>query len=65
MNDNLVEMLREKTEEADLNSILKSTLGGYSRKSVQEYITILRQQQSDMKLSFSVWFCMIRIFEST
>lgn len=53
MNDNLVEMLREKTEEADLNSILKSTLGGYSRKSVQAYITILRQQQSDMKLSFS------------
>ena len=36
MNDNLVKMLREKTEEADLDTILKTTFGGYSRKSVRD-----------------------------
>lgn len=53
MNDNLVKMLREKTEEADLDTILKPTLGGYSRKSVQEYISMMRQQQYDMQQSFA------------
>lgn len=53
MNDNLVKSLREKTGDADLDTILKTTLGGYSRKSVQEYITMMRQQQYDMQRSFS------------
>ena len=53
MNDNLVKTLREKTEEADLDTILKTTFGGYSRKSVREYISILRQQQYDLQQSFS------------
>ena len=35
MSDNLVKSLREKTEEADLDTILKTTLGGYTRKSVR------------------------------
>ncbi|MGN1025086.1 MAG: hypothetical protein ACI4P4_01650 [Faecousia sp.] len=53
MKDNLVEMLREKTEEANLDTILKTTFGGYSRKSVQEYIAMLRKHQNDMQQSFS------------
>ena len=53
MKDNLVEMLREKTEEANLDTILKTTFGGYSRKSVQEYIAMLRRCQNDMQQSFT------------
>ena len=53
MSDNLVKSLREKTEEADLGTILKTTLGGYTRKSVREYISLLRRQQYDMQQSFS------------
>ena len=53
MSDNLVKSLREKTEETDLDTILKTTLGGYTRKSVREYISILRRQQYDMQQSFS------------
>ena len=53
MSDNLVKSLREKTEEADLDTILKTTLGGYTRKSVREYISILRRLQYDMQQSFS------------
>ncbi len=53
MKDNLVEMLREKTEEANLDTILKTTFGGYSRKSVQEYIAMLRRHQNDMQQSFA------------
>ena len=53
MSDNLVKDLREKTEEADLDTILKTTLGGYNRKSVREYISMMRQQQYDMQQSFT------------
>lgn len=53
MSDNLVKTLREKTEEADLDTILKTTLGGYTRKSVREYIAILRRQLYDTQQSFS------------
>ena len=53
MSDNLVKSLREKTEEADLDTILKTTLGGYTRKSVREYISLLRRQQYDVQQSFS------------
>ena len=53
MSDNLVKTLREKTEEADLDTILKTTLGGYTRKSVREYVSMLRRQQYDLQQSFS------------
>ena len=53
MSDNLVKDLREKTEEADLDSILKVSLGGYNRKLVREYIAMMRQQQYDMQQSFA------------
>ncbi|MBR4991681.1 MAG: hypothetical protein IKY86_01660 [Clostridia bacterium] len=52
MSDNLVKTLREKTEEADLDTVLKTSFGGYTRKSVREYIAVLRQQQRDMQQSF-------------
>jgi len=50
---NVVEMLREKTEEADLNKYLKKTLGGYTKKSVLEYLNILRKQQQISQKTFS------------
>lgn len=53
MSDNLIKNLREKTEEADLDTILKTTLGGYTRKSVREYLSMLRQQQYDLQQSFA------------
>lgn len=53
MNDNLVKTLREKTEGADLDTILKTALFGYSRKSVREYVSMMRRQQYDMQRSFS------------
>lgn len=52
MSENLVKTLREKTEEADLDTVLKTAFGGYTRKSVREYIAVLRQQQHDMQQSF-------------
>ncbi len=53
MNENLVKSLREKTEEADLDTILKKSLGGYSRQSVREYVSMMRRQQYDMQQSFA------------
>ena len=53
VSDNFVKALREKTEESDLDNILKPTFGGYSRKSVREYIAMMRRQQYDMQQSFS------------
>ena len=42
---NVVELLREKTGETDLKQCLKSTLGGFSKRSVMNYLTLLRAQQ--------------------
>lgn len=50
---NIVEMLRVKTEEADMNSYLKSTFGGYTKKSVLDYLAILRKQQQTMAENFN------------
>ena len=52
-NLNIVEMIRDKTEEFDLNSILKSTFGGYTKQSVHEYLAILRKQQQTSQDTFS------------
>ncbi len=43
-NENIVGQLRERTEEADLHEYLKSTFGGYTKKSVKEYFSNLRKQ---------------------
>ena len=40
---NIVEMIRDKSEEADLNQLLKSSFGGYTKKSVQEYLSRVRK----------------------
>jgi chromosome segregation ATPase len=50
---NIVEMLRTKTEEADMNSYLKSSFGGYTKKSVLDYLAILRRQQQAMVENFN------------
>jgi chromosome segregation ATPase len=50
---NVVEMLRLKTEESDLNKYLKKTMGGYTRKSVIDYLNILRKQQQTTHETFS------------
>lgn len=52
-NKNIVDMIRDKTEEFDLNSILKSTFGGYTKQSVHEYLTLLRKQQQTSQETFS------------
>lgn len=49
---NIVEMIRDKSEEADLNQLLKSSFGGYSKKSVQEYLSRVRKQQQSTKETF-------------
>ncbi|MPM05767.1 hypothetical protein SDC9_52062 [bioreactor metagenome] len=51
---NVVETLRSKTEKADMKQYLKSTWGGYTKDSVQEYLNILRKQQQTMTETFSL-----------
>lgn len=50
---NLVGMLREKTEEADLEQYLKRTIGGFTKKSVQEYLSAFRKKQMAMEETFN------------
>ena len=45
---NIVEMLRQKTEELDMQHYLKSVMNGYTKKSVHEYLCILRRQQQSL-----------------
>ncbi len=42
---NEVIFLRERTEKENMEHYLKRTLGGYSKKSIMEYMTVLRSQQ--------------------
>ena len=49
----IVEALRLKTEESDIKQYLKSTVGGYTKNSVLEYLNILRKQQQSMTDTFS------------
>lgn len=50
---NIVEALRSKTEELDIKQYLKSTMGGYTKTSVLEYVNMLRRQQQSMAETFS------------
>jgi len=50
---NIVEALRSKTEELDIKQYLKSTMGGYTKNSVLEYVNMLRRQQQSMAETFS------------
>lgn len=49
----VVELLRNKNEEADFDSMLKTTLGGYNKKSVVEYITNLKKEQQKAVNTFN------------
>lgn len=49
---NIVEALRSKIEESDIKQYLKSTLGGYTKQSVLEYLNTLRKQQQAMAETF-------------
>lgn len=50
---NFIEILRDKSDET-LDSILKKTFGGgYTKQSVQEYLSILRKQQQTSQATFS------------
>lgn len=52
MSDYL-ELLREKTEAGDLNSILKANLGGYTKKSVLEYLSFVKKQQQSLREAYT------------
>ena len=53
MSNNIVDVLRDKTDEADLDQILKSQMGGYTKKSVQDYLAQLKRQQQRSTESFN------------
>lgn len=48
----MVETLRLKTEEIDMNQYLKTRMGGYTKQSVLEYLSIIRKQQQTMADTF-------------
>jgi len=49
LSDGFVSDLRGITEEGDLNTILKTTIGGFTKKSVQEYLSFVKSQQQGLK----------------
>lgn len=51
-SDDIVEMLRKKTRDADLEQALKSRLGGYSKQSVLDYLSLLKKQRQDTAETF-------------
>ena len=53
MSDDFVGKLREITEEGDLDSILKSSFGGYTKKSVMEYLSFVKKQQQKTKDAYT------------
>ena len=53
MSDNALEDLRDRTEENDIESFLKPSLGGFTKKSVLEYLSYLKKQQQDQKDAFA------------
>lgn len=49
----LIGMLREKTEEADMEQYLKRTIGGYTKQSFLKYLAVFRKQQMDTVETFN------------
>ncbi len=47
-----VQMLRSKTEESDLKQVLRSSIGGYTKQSVMDYLAIMRKNQQSMAETF-------------
>lgn len=52
-NINIDEIFRDKTQEAELEQYLKKSIGGYTKKSVQEYLYVLNQQQKVTQETFT------------
>lgn len=53
MNDGLIDKLRAITEEENLDTILKSSIGGYTKKSVQEYLAFIKTQQQNLSNAYT------------
>ena len=51
--DEAVDLLRQKSEDVNLDSYLKSSFGGYTKKSVKEYLSVLRKNQQKMTDTFN------------
>ncbi|MEL4106861.1 hypothetical protein AAFA46_08515 [Oscillospiraceae bacterium WX1] len=51
--ENLLGMLRQRTEEEELKQYLKTTVGGYTKSSVMEYLSELRQRQQSSSETFN------------
>ena len=51
MSDSTIDDIRDMSEENDLNTILKPTAmgGGYTKRSVMEYLSYLRRREQDAK----------------
>lgn len=49
---NIVGILRDK-DGVDLDGVLKTTFGGYTKQSVQEYLSVIHKQQQASKETFS------------
>lgn len=47
-----VQLLRSKTEANDLKQVLKTSMGGYTKQSVSDYLAILRKNQQSMAETF-------------
>ncbi|MCQ2553029.1 MAG: hypothetical protein MJ150_01835 [Clostridia bacterium] len=60
MRDSTLNSLREITGEGDLNCILKSSLGGYTKKSVKEYLSTMKTQQDNLKAAYDLELIRVR-----
>lgn len=56
MSENIVDTIRERIDEEGLEHILKTSMGGYTKKSVAEYTAILKKQQQNMIDHFNSYF---------
>ena len=53
MSDVLISSLREITGDGDLECMLKSSIGGYTKKSVQDYLAYVKRQQQNLKDTYA------------
>ena len=60
MSDSTLLSLREITGDGDLNCILKSSIGGYTKKSVKEYLSTMKTQQQNLKAAYDLELVRLR-----
>lgn len=51
--ENVINMIRQRTEEEELKQHLKTTVGGYTKNSVMEYLSDLRKRQQNSSETFN------------